>query len=209
VTMVVATEDELSECVALRLIGLQMSNTDGVQMIRKGGNGYLRSRMANFISVAKRGPVLMLADLDRIDCPPTLIRKWRRGRALPDNLLLRVAVREIESWLLADREGFASYLNIAPQKITTSPEEISDPKHYLLNLARNAPRELRSELLPDKGSIASQGFGYNSCLREFVAKMWSPTRAAERSQSLRRAINRVSELTAPNKHTRPAQGATP
>jgi hypothetical protein len=207
VTVVVATEDELSECVALRLIGLQMGNTDGVQMIRKGGNGYLRSRMANFISVAKRGPVLMLAGLDRVDCPPTLIRKWRRGRILPENLLFRVAVREIESWLLADREGFASYLNIAPQKITTSPEEISDPKHYLLNLARNAPRELRSELLPAKGSIASQGFGYNSCLREFVAKMWSPTRAAERSQSLRRAINRVSELTAPN--TRPAQGATP
>jgi hypothetical protein len=111
VTVVVATEDELSECVALRLIGQQMGNTDGVQMIRKGG--------------------------------------------------------------------------------------------------KNAPRELRSELLPAKGSIASQGFGYNSCLREFVAKMWSPTRAAERSQSLRRAINRVSELTAPNKHTTPAQGATP
>jgi hypothetical protein len=35
VTVVVATEDELSECVALRLIGLQMGNTDGVQMIRE------------------------------------------------------------------------------------------------------------------------------------------------------------------------------
>jgi hypothetical protein len=207
VTLIVVTEDELSECVALKLIGRQMANTDEVRLITKSGNGYLRSRMANFISVAERGPVLMLADLDRINCPPTLIRQWRRGRALPENLLLRVAVREIESWLLADREGFARYLSIAPQKITTSPEGISDPKHYLLNLARNAPRDLRSELLPAKGSIASQGFGYNSCLREFVAKMWSPTRAAERSQSLRRAINRVSELAAPNKHTRPAQGA--
>jgi len=186
-----------------------MENTDGVLKIRKGGNGYLRSAMAKFIAVAKRGPVLMLADLDRVDCPPTLIQKWTKGTPLPEKLLLCVAVREIESWLLADREGFASYLNIAPQKITTSPEEIFDPKHYLLNLARNAPRELRSELLPAKGSIAPQGFGYNSCLREFVAKVWSPTRAAEHSQSLRRAINRLSELLAPNNDTCPARGATP
>ena len=208
-TVVVATEDELSECVALRLIGVHMENTDGVLKIRKGGNGYLRSAMAKFIAVAKRGPVLMLADLDRVDCPPTLIQKWTKGTPLPEKLLLCVAVREIESWLLADREGFASYLNIAPQKIMTSPEEIADPKHYLLNLARNAPRELRSELLPAKWSIAQQGFGYNFSLRNFVTNVRSPTRATEYSPSLQRAITRLSELMAPNGHMQPAQGASP
>jgi len=194
VTVLVATEDEISESVAIRLIGQTAANMSDLQLVRKNGNGYLRSRIGTFMSVAKRRPVLMLTDLDQTKCAPTLIRKWTKGKALPTRFLFRVAVREVESWLLADREGIAKYLSIAPQKITSAPEEIADPKAYLLDLARGAPRELRNELLPAKGSIASQGFGYNSRLREFVAKDWSPKRAAERCESLRRALDRVSGL---------------
>lgn len=205
-TLVVATEDELSECVALKLIRQEAAATVGVQLIRKGGNGYLRSRMANFISVAQRWPVLMLADLDQASCPPALIREWGKGKTLPKSLFLRVAVREIEAWLLADQEGMGAYLHVAPQKITAAPEEIPDAKQYLLNLARNAPRELRYELLPAKGSMASRGFGYNYCLREFVTNIWCPTRAAEHSKSLHRSMNRISGLMAGSEHPGAAQG---
>src|SRR5688500_3382606 len=105
---VLATEDELSEAVGLCLAaeaGLEIG-----QQLRRGGFGYLKSRMGSFCDIAKYQPVLLFTDLDRVKCPSTLIAKWSGALTLPENFLFRVAVREIESWLLADHDAMRGLL---------------------------------------------------------------------------------------------------
>lgn len=191
--LLVATEDELSEAVVYRLVIEARGSVEALQPVRKEGNGYLRRSIDKFCETARRVPVIVLTDLDAASCPPTLIREWFGTKFPPSKLVFRVAVREVEAWLLADREGIGEFLHISPHKIDPNPEALPDPKRYLLNLARLAPRELRNDLLPIKGAAASQGFGYNARLREFVESGWSAERASNRSQSLRKASCRIRE----------------
>ena len=128
------------------------------------GNGYLINKLTSFRSMSQREPVLVITDLDQVDCPPTLIHAWSNEGPFPENLLLRVAVREAEAWVLADRAGAAGLLGISPNRIPLNPEEINDPKQFLLNLARRASREVRSELIASTRAVASQGLGYNRVL---------------------------------------------
>jgi len=191
--IVLATEDELSEEVGVRLaadVGVGVC-----QRLRRGGSGYLQSRMKNFCEIASFQPVLVLADLDQARCPSELVAKWFGTLSRPPSLLLRFAVREIESWLLADHVGIGNLLGRrVRRRLPKTPDELRDPKRVLLSLAEQAPRDVRSDLLPPEGAFAVQGLGYNSRLCEFVRNAWDPRRAAERSPSLRKARNRLGEM---------------
>jgi hypothetical protein len=192
--LLVATEDALTEAIAHRIIRDYPSLTI-TKSIRRDGNGYLRSKLRVFCDIARWQSVLLITDLDRHDCPQTLKANWLRGVKPPDGLLLRVAVREVESWLLADHAATrALFGNKIASRLPEKPDEENDPKSYLLTLARHAPREVRLDLVSDAGSIARQGFGYNSRLTELVRTSWSPARAAQRSPSLQRAIGRIAAL---------------
>lgn len=190
----IATEDELSEAVAVRLVNGAFGNGMVGNRLGRQGNGYLIKKMPNFRQMATREPVLILTDLDDTICAPDLIEKWSGGQAFPENLLLRVAVRETEAWLLADRNGMANLLGISPNKIPTDPETLDDPKRFLLNLARNARREVRSELIAAKGAAASQGLGYNRLLSSFISSDWRLEDAINSSASLSKAVTRLREL---------------
>ncbi len=191
-SIVLATEDALSEAVALRLVseaGLIVS-----QCLRRDGSGYLRQRVQSFLEMARRGPVVVFADLDRSRCPATLIADWLGPRPMHPKLLIRIAVREIESWVLADSEAIARLLRQAVRVVPRAPDELADPKRTLLRLAARAPRRIRDDLVAARGAIASQGLNYNSVISSFVATDWDPVRAAVRSPSLCRARTRLSEL---------------
>ena len=97
-----ATEDELSEAVLRRLLdhadrGYAIGTAYG-----RRGFGYLRRTITGWNRAAQFVPFIVLTDLDRRPCPTELIEDWLREARHP-NLLLRVAVREVEAWLLADR----------------------------------------------------------------------------------------------------------
>ena len=109
VTIHIATEDELSEAVALKLVARVPGLEHGL-LLRRGGNGYLRSRMPQWSDLARRQPVLVLTDLDTLTCPSALIGSWLGGRLPSTGLLLRVAVRTIEAWLLADKAAATALL---------------------------------------------------------------------------------------------------
>jgi hypothetical protein len=181
-----ATEDELSECVGRRLID-EIGGEIVVDLsFRKGGNGYLRTNLDKFCQIARRHPLMLITDLDSARCAPTLIREWSANSAMPGQLLFRVAVREIESWLLADRTAIAKLLG-KKAKLKQSPDLLLDPKATLLRLALGAPKEIRNDLVKEQGAIASQGLGYNDRLCDFVRTEWSPERASNNSDSLHRA----------------------
>ena len=86
-TVALATEDELSERVCERLLaeaGLAISEL----RFRKNGFGYLKSKIDNFVSLARHQPLLLLTDLDQVPCAPTLIQRWMGKNSTPENLCL-------------------------------------------------------------------------------------------------------------------------
>jgi hypothetical protein len=194
VTIHIATEDELSEAVALKLVARVPGLEHGL-LLRRGGNGYLRSRMPQWSDLARRQPVLVLTDLDTLTCPSALIGSWLGGRLPSTGLLLRVAVRTIEAWLLADEAAATALLGQrASAGLPRDPDGILDPKSLLVRLASRAPRDVRLDICPARGVPARQGLGYNARLSGFVRDSWDPERAAIRSDSLRRAMVRIGEV---------------
>ena len=104
-----AVEDDLSEAVIRKLLFDTGRSYAIGTVFGRGGYGYLRSRVKTWNAAAAAGtPILLLTDLDQLPCPSGLIHDWLEAEPHA-NLIFRVAVREIESWLLADREGFADF----------------------------------------------------------------------------------------------------
>lgn len=187
-----ATEDELSEAVGLRLAidaGLAVH-----QCFRRDGNGYLKVQIGKFCEIARFQPVVVMTDLDRARCPATLIETWLSGRRRPANLLVRIAVREVESWLLADHKAIRGLLAVERFALPQEPDSLPDPKALLLRFASRAPRAVREDLLSVRGAIASQGLGYNNRLCDMVRSDWDPERASVHSPSLRRTRQRLADL---------------
>lgn len=195
-----AVEDRLSDAVAQRLLadyapGLQIFETMGLQ-----GNDYLKRNLRQLNHIARNlRPVLLFTDLDRpLSCPPALLREWAGSIRHSPNLLLRVAVLEIESWLLADRDSVAAWLSVAVSRIPAHPESISNPKRLLIELAsRSRQRHLRAALVPRQGIGTDQiGPDYNRTVGDFAANHWNPETARRSAPSLHRAIVRIAELAA-------------
>lgn len=188
-----ATEDALSEAVGKRLLAEIEQPAEVDLCFRKSGYGYLRANMKKWCELAALRPVVLITDLDQSDCPAALLDDWYAGTARPANLILRVAVREVESWLLADHIAMRQLLG-NKGKLPVEPDLVPDPKQHLLALAKKARREVRQDLIQETGAAASQGLGYNARLTDLVVYSWSPTRAANRSPSLRKALVRLREL---------------
>lgn len=192
----IATEDELSEAVALRLVGELPEPFCVTHRLRKNGFGYLRSKMDSWREMAKHQVVLVLTDLDQLACPVALRDDWMGKKRLPDLLLLRIAVREVEAWALADHEAMR---HLVGQKgvLPLLPDALLDPKQALLKLAKGAPKAVREDLLRNlPGGGIGQGLGYNTRLVSWVSRDWEPERAAGRSPSLARARKRLREAVA-------------
>ena len=189
-----ATEDVLSEAVGQRLVEETDSDLAVTERLRRGGFGYLKSSMRKFCELSRHTPVLLLTDLDTEECPATLIEDWSRKDPIPQQLLFRVAVRQIEAWLLADREGMSDLLNVSVRRLPADPDALEYAKRCLLQLAQRAPRAIREDLVVQDGATAAQGLGYNVVLSNFVRTTWEPSRAVHRSNSLARARMRLTEL---------------
>lgn len=191
-SIVLATEDQLSEEVGLKLAADAGLNV--VQKLRQGGSGYLKKRIRNFCEIARQVPVVVLADLDRQSCPVTMMRSWLQGQRPTPDLVFRVAVAEIESWVLADHRAISSLFKLQLGAIPRDPDALPDPKATLIRLASRAPKIVRDDLVPRDSSISSQGLGYNKRLSDLVNTSWDPDRAAARSPSLQRAQKALRKL---------------
>lgn len=155
------------------------------------GKDYLREKVNGLNKAAAGCPFLVLTDLDKIECVPMLITDWFETSMSP-NLLFCVAVREVESWLLGDRFSIAEYLGINESLIPENVDEVSDPKEFILNLARRSRRQnLKHDLLPRHGSTAKIGPNYNGQLINYIRTKWDPQRASNHSSSLHRTIEKL------------------
>lgn len=197
-------EDALSRSVAEKLIdvycpqGIVTSELGGVF----GGYGAIKRKFSNYYDLSRRSYVFIITDLDRAECAPSLRTDWLVSAGisepLPERMLFCIAQREIESWLMADTTGISKLLHISAARINNDVENaIIDAKEYLVHLARSSgSAAIRSGLLPARGSAASTGLNYNHILMDFVRSEWNPEAASENSISLRRAINKLSQVEA-------------
>lgn len=187
-------EDQLSLAVCERLVEEVAPALQVGQRLVMRGAGQIRKSLLRFCQASHVMPHLVLTDLDMVACAPALLQGWG-ATGLPAALLLRVAVREVEAWVLADRQAFADFASIPVTKISAEPENLPDPKQVLVNLVRQSKsRRLRTELVPEQGTALSIGPLYNERLGEFVRSAWHPARAAEAAPSLQRARHRLSAL---------------
>lgn len=151
----------------------------------------LRASINRYVQLARRHPVLCIADTDG-GCALTLYGSWLPKRP-PSQFQLRFAVPESESWIMADVESLADFMQISEALLPHSPETVSDPKRALLTLAkRSRRRDLRAEMV-SQTDPSKIGSGYNAHLTGFVAARWKPRSAATRAPSLARAIARMVE----------------
>lgn len=184
-----AFEDPLHEAVLRKIVAQLDQNFSIGRCFSQGGYGYLKANIKAFNNAARVTPFLVLTDLDKIECAPILIKDWLPFPRHP-NLLFRVAVREVESWILAHRNAFSKYLGIDKNKIPVSVDEIIDPKQFLINLARKSKyRAIREAVVPRSGSSAQQGPDYNGKLIIFVNDYWDVETAALNSLSLQKMKN--------------------
>ena len=191
--MIIGVEDDLSEAVTRCIFRNYAPSNPVTSVLKKRGKTWLRSRIQSLSEVAHVLRVFLLVDLDDDNCPPDLIADWL-GPHSPQYLDIRVAVREVEAWLLADRQRLADFLSVSVARIPRDPETVNDPKECLLRLALRAPRRLRNDLVFGENGNVRQGPGYNQLLSSFVAKEWSPQNAALHPRSLDRAIQSVTML---------------
>ena len=192
-------EDPLSEAVAVKIVEQYAEGARIARILGLMGNDDLRKRLPSLNAISSyEGPAFVLTDLDSHQrCPAELVSSWTQGIRRSPNLVVRVAVLEIEAWIIADRVNFARWLGIAESVVPRAPEEVDDPKRALVQLAsRSRNRTLRDGLVRDLGNgLLRPGPDYNPELRDFVNRCWDPEAARLAAPSLSRAIRRVSDLT--------------
>src|SRR5712691_5308903 len=96
-----------------------------------------------------------------------LQEKWLASPA--PRMCFRIAVRAVETWLLADRQRLAQFLSIPVSRIPPALEAENDPKSLLVNLARHSrKRATRADMVPRQHSGRKVGPAYASRLMEFI-----------------------------------------
>ncbi len=190
--MIIAVEDVLSRAVVERILRHCAGDRYSPPLAQGlAGIGWLENHIARLNEAARRVPVLVLADLDRKECAPRIRDAWLpHGPAA--KMIFRIAVREVEAWLLADREGLARFLKVSEALLPRSAEAEFDPKLALINIARRSKsRQIREGVPPRAGSRAPIGPAYNLLLPEFVDRSWNLENAIASADSLRRAVAAV------------------
>jgi hypothetical protein len=158
-----------------------------------GGKSKLDPRLGGYNSAARFAPWVVMRDLDNEQCAPTLVSRLMPAPA--EFMYFRVAVRAVESWLLADTGNISAFLRVRVGLVPTDPDGLANPKLALVALARRSrSRAIRDDMVPRPGSGVSTGPNYPGRLIEFAREHWNPGAAAARSQSLNRAMERVKAL---------------
>lgn len=182
----VAVEGDVDAAVIRRLIahaGGRIGDVYG-----KNGKPDLRKKISGYNKAARHAPWMVLIDLDNdADCAPPVRHEWVPTPS--PYLCFRIAVREVEAWLMADAQTLARYLRVRPDKIPAEPEKLEDPKDRIVDLARlSRSKTICKDMVPREKSGRRVGPAYSSRIIEYVQEHWRPQVAAGHAESLQRAI---------------------
>jgi hypothetical protein len=179
-------EGPVDDAVVRRLIADAGHDVGPIHV--KNGKPALLAKLAGYDAAARIAPWLVLVDLNGDGaCAAEFIE--RNLPAPARHMLFRVAVRQVESWLLADIGNFSQFLHVSVGRIPGDPDALPNAKLGVVDIARRSrSRSLRDELIPRTGSGRQVGPGYAARMIQFVERSWDPQVAAERSDSLCRCM---------------------
>ncbi|MCU6500655.1 DUF4276 family protein [Rugamonas sp. A1-17] len=186
-------EGYVDEAVAKRLLQ-ECGHEVGVTFGKKGWN-YIEQKINAFDrSCGAQGLFTLVDCMDTGKaCAVEVVNDWLPQPGIAH--VFRVVVREIESWILADRTGIASFLSVPLSKVPLAPDSLADPKQALIGLARTSrSKRVREDLVPRPGYAAVEGALYATEIVRFVNEQWNPVEAKLQSDSLNRCINRLTQL---------------
>ena len=187
----VIVEGETDEPVINALMRAAGWNHDQFEVKRANGKGVIDRDIKKYWEAARFIPYVIFRDLDRDEggCP-VAVRSMLSSRTpgeSPD-LLIRIVDQCIESWILADRQGVAEFCNRSAASVEPPP---SHHKLYLLRLMKDAKLK---DAVEEKGRELDFGPAYAVRLQCLMTDHWSIERAVVESDSLRRALERLTEL---------------
>jgi len=190
-----AVEGVIDEAVVRRLIAHVGAGAGSIY--GRNGKPRLLSNIKGYNEAVRHSPWIVLVDLDRdAECAPPFCSEWLPSVA--PLMCFRIAVREVEAWLMADRERLADFLRIPVTMVPLQAEAIVDPKQTLVNMARKSRiRAIRQDMVPRAESGRQVGPAYPSRLIEFIENRqagWRPDVAAESSSSLNRCLQCLRRL---------------
>lgn len=188
-------EGHLDAAVAARVLehaGCVLGTVYGIK-----GIGYIRNKVQQFNEGLDETPLLTMVDYRDVrpasKCPAQVVQLWVPSRK--PNHLFRCVVREMEAWLIGDREGLANFLGVSPARFELAPEKIRSPKNFLLDAISNSRRKrLVQEMVRTSGSTLVEGPMYTAELTRFVHTEWDLTRAEANCPSLQSCVRRISEI---------------
>lgn len=160
------------------------------------GKSRLDARLPGFNRSGQHRLWLVVRDLDHDDRATCIadLRRRLAGGEMSAGLALRFAVRTIESWVLADADGFSRFFRVSKSRVPTNPDTLDRPKDSLVDACRRSRSAIRVAVVLRVGSGRSVGPEYAATIREFVASDWDLDRAAEASPRLARAMAGVRRM---------------
>ncbi|MCU0498295.1 MAG: DUF4276 family protein [Anaerolineae bacterium] len=160
----------------------------------KQGKSFIEQRIDKFNQAANRFPHIGLVDLDQEVCPSALIRRLL-PHGIDEQFILRVAIREIESWLIADRDNLSAYLGVAANKLPIYPENEPNPKEAIVSACRSSKNKtIREGIVPQAQTGSKIGPAYVTLLENFALTQWDVTKARQQANSLNRAMNAIQRF---------------
>ena len=181
------------ESIFLPIVLLQIGRADLQPNIRDAGG------VTKFWPIAVRyneagthRDVLGLGDLEQGECAPTLLLdKLQQNSA---RFHIRIAVRMLESWLIADRARLASFLRAPIAAVPVNPDLLQHPKQELVNIARRSTRKSVREAMVPEDSGGMVGPDYVATMSDFMQNHWRVAEARIASPSLERACVRWAAI---------------
>ena len=200
-------EDDVTREVIMRIIKEFAPSLNIIGALPARGSE-LKTKITNFNHLAQTIPIVLLSDLDTIDCAPlakaSLLKEIETQHP---HFIINIAVDEAEAWLFADRKGFAHFLQVNEADMPMANEEkfgglrkrkeISLPikaSYYLTHvlMKKSTNKERRKQLLARLG--ACKGPEYNSTMIPFIRQSWNIHEAMTHSYSLQGTVRRVQRL---------------
>jgi hypothetical protein len=193
-------EDEPSHQAMLKMLSCFPGDYAENAAIPCHGFGKIKKNIAAYNLAALHGHYFVLTDLDTAhECAPDLISQWLPHERSPQ-LIFRVAVHEVESWFLADRESFASFFSVNKALLPLSSDTLPDPKQTVFNLARKSRTRRIREAIPPIDEYARIGPGYNLEFCDFIQNHWNIEKAKQSSPSLDKAMAALEKIAQQNGH---------
>lgn len=160
------------------------------KVVNKRGKGNLDPDIPKYAMAAEWQPWVIFRDSDN-ECPVELqSRLMQKVGNPPKTFALRIAHTMTEAWLMADSAGFSSFFGLSESDMPHDVEQIGHAKRALLQLcAQSRSRQIRETVVASDGNV---GPLYVSVLNDFASRAWDVQRASASSESLARAVRRIS-----------------